>query len=260
MNMATFEGDDQMEYEEPASAAKSRDLKKNPGGKVFRLLLLSFGLLCILQSALNISLRLTSYCSLYPEDCDKNLTGRHSQDSGTDPAGEPDQNPTSQPAGEALKAQIQQMKELLCVSGSKAVKLDVDLKALPSSFKQQLATFCPSIYYFSSARETWGKSRKDCQERGADLVIINSREEQNFLSRFKERLWIGLTDTEKEGEWKWVDGTRLDTSYWGQGEPNSHENKDENCGEIRLFDEENNWNDVPCEVHNYWICERKLQG
>lgn len=31
MNMATFEGDDQMEYEEPASAAKSRDLKKNPG-------------------------------------------------------------------------------------------------------------------------------------------------------------------------------------------------------------------------------------
>uniref|UniRef100_A0A3B5LXQ7 C-type lectin domain-containing protein n=1 Tax=Xiphophorus couchianus TaxID=32473 RepID=A0A3B5LXQ7_9TELE len=109
-----------------------------------------------------------------------------------------------------------------------------------------LATFCPSIYYFSSARETWGKSRKDCLERGADLVIINSREEQNFLSRFKERRWIGLTDTEKEGEWKWVDGTRLDT-------------RDENCGEIRFFDEENNWNDVPCEVHNYWICERKLQ-
>lgn len=29
--METTEGDDQMEYEEPASAAKSRELKNNPG-------------------------------------------------------------------------------------------------------------------------------------------------------------------------------------------------------------------------------------
>ncbi|XP_043968993.1 uncharacterized protein LOC122828952 isoform X2 [Gambusia affinis] len=220
MNMETTEGDDQMEYEEPASAAKSRELKNNPGGKVFRLFLLSFGILCILQSALNVSLRLTSYCSHYPEDCNRTLTGCPTQDSGSDPTGEPDQNSTSRPAGETLTAQtaqIQLMKRLFCVAGSRAERLDVDLTSLPSSFKELLATFCPSIYYISSAMKTWNESRKDCLERGADLVIINSREEQNFLREFRERLWIGLTAGSGSGrdrEWKWVDGTRLNTSYW----------------------------------------------
>ncbi|XP_014877712.1 CD209 antigen-like protein A isoform X1 [Poecilia latipinna] len=187
--MATIDDQISVEYEEPASAAKSRDAK-SPGRNFFLLLLLSFGFLCILQSALNVSLRLTS---------------------------------------------------------------------LRSSFKQRLATFCPSIYYISSAVATWGESRNDCLKRGADLVIINSRDEQDFLTWYKKRLWIGLTDAEKEGEWKWVDGTRLNTSYWGPDEPNSDLGENEDCGEMRFFESENNWNDVSCGIKNSWICERKLQ-
>lgn len=34
-----------------------------------------------------------------------------------------------------------------------------------------------SCYYVSSARGPWYKARRDCQQRGADLVIINSRME-----------------------------------------------------------------------------------
>ncbi|XP_054881135.1 NKG2-D type II integral membrane protein-like [Poeciliopsis prolifica] len=193
--METFQMSE--EHEEPAAAANSRDLKKNPGGKLFPLLLLSFGFLCLLQSALNISLRLTSYCSCHP---DKNLTG-------------PDQNQTSQPAETpaARTARIQQMKRLFCVYGGEAENPEVDLRALPSSFKQQLATFCPSIYYISSTMTTWNKSRNYCLGRGADLVTINSREEQNFLRRLRHKVWIGLM--KKAGEWEWVDGTRLNPSF-----------------------------------------------
>uniref|UniRef100_A0A096MCD7 C-type lectin domain family 4 member M-like n=1 Tax=Poecilia formosa TaxID=48698 RepID=A0A096MCD7_POEFO len=115
------------------------------------------------------------------------------------------------------------------------------------------------IYYISSAVATWGESRNDCLKRGADLVIINSRDEQDFLTWYKKRLWIGLTDAEKEGEWKWVDGTRLNTSYWGPDEPNSDLGENEDCGEMRFFESENNWNDVSCGIKNSWICERKLQ-
>ncbi|PWA16213.1 hypothetical protein CCH79_00020106 [Gambusia affinis] len=272
-------------------------------------------------------------CSHYPEDCNRTLTGCPTQDSGSDPTGEPDQNSTSRPAGETLTAQtaqIQLMKRLFCVAGSRAERLDVDLTSceyvgteslrnhlpvhkhgahgfdtwvvgvsmwacpggrvqvgvavtkspvisiirftitgfgsvfhpVPSSFKELLATFCPSIYYISSAMKTWNESRKDCLERGADLVIINSREEQNFLREFRERLWIGLTAGSGSGrdrEWKWVDGTRLNTSYWVPGEPNNYENRGEYCVEIRNFQREDSWNDLHCGDENYWICERNLQ-
>uniref|UniRef100_I3JGX3 C-type lectin domain-containing protein n=1 Tax=Oreochromis niloticus TaxID=8128 RepID=I3JGX3_ORENI len=69
--------------------------------------------------------------------------------------------------------------------------------------------FNHSLYYVSSTKNTWNDSREDCLQRGADLVIINSREEQNFIREFKKRTWIGLTDAEKEQTWKWVDGTTL---------------------------------------------------
>ncbi|XP_035993549.1 C-type lectin domain family 4 member M-like [Fundulus heteroclitus] len=189
--MVRFEGEHQIsvEHEESASSAKNEAIKKIPGRNAFRLILLSFGLLCILQVALNISLRLTFW---------------------------------------------------------------------PNSFKEPFATFCPSVYYISYGTKTWWDSRRYCQERGADLVIVNSREEQNILRRFRQRLWIGLTDAREEGVWEWVDGTQLNTSYWRPGEPNSIKGL-EDCGEIGSSGSENNWNDISCNFKNYWICERKLQ-
>ncbi|XP_064781984.1 CD209 antigen-like [Oncorhynchus masou masou] len=68
--------------------------------------------------------------------------------------------------------------------------------------------FESSCYFLSTESKTWNESRKDCLERGADLVIINSDKEQEFLFKLKKRVWIGLTDSVSEGTWKWVDAWR----------------------------------------------------
>ncbi|KAF4115379.1 hypothetical protein G5714_002868 [Onychostoma macrolepis] len=68
-----------------------------------------------------------------------------------------------------------------------------------------------SIYFISSKIKSWDESRRYCTEKGADLIIINSREEQDFVKKISAdaKVWIGLTDSDVEGIWKWVDGSTL---------------------------------------------------
>ncbi|CAB1458185.1 unnamed protein product [Pleuronectes platessa] len=114
------------------------------------------------------------------------------------------------------------------------------------------------FYFISSDTKSWGDSRDDCLQKGADLVIINSKEENEFTRQFRRSFWIGLTDTETEGTWKWVDGTLLSTSYWHPGEPNSYFSTDEDCGETKFNEVEDNWNDEKCHWRKFWICEKSV--
>ncbi|XP_029019898.2 CD209 antigen-like protein C [Betta splendens] len=132
-------------------------------------------------------------------------------------------------------------------------------RMLEALHSQEWKYFSHSLYYFSSTMKSWQESRNDCLQKESDLVIINSPEEQEFIRSWKKRAWIGLTDAETEGTWKWVDGTLLGSQrYWVKSEPNNEGNED--CGEIRKFDSQNSWNDVMCNLKNHWICETKLSS
>ena len=53
--------------------------------------------------------------------------------------------------------------------------------------------------------------------QGAHLVVINDPAEQEWLlGLFRNPLyWIGLSDSEKEGEWVWENGEPLTYANWG---------------------------------------------
>ncbi|KAL2079242.1 hypothetical protein ACEWY4_024986 [Coilia grayii] len=81
--------------------------------------------------------------------------------------------------------------------------------------------FNGKCYFFSTEERSWHQSRDACVTMGGHLVIIETLEEQGFLSQQgSECYWIGLSD-DKEGEWRWVDNSLLNdnTKYWNDKEP-----------------------------------------
>ncbi|XP_060720554.1 C-type lectin domain family 4 member M-like [Tachysurus vachellii] len=132
------------------------------------------------------------------------------------------------------------------------------LAAIRSHTKLGWKYFNSRFYYISAEKKTWSESRQDCRKRGADLAIINTSEKRDFIvtQLSNNEAWIGLNDIDREGVWKWVDGSPLTTRLWCQGEPNNA--GDEDCVETGS-PSRNCWNDQPCQSQLIWICEKSLQ-
>ncbi|KAI4877648.1 hypothetical protein NFI96_029834 [Prochilodus magdalenae] len=79
--------------------------------------------------------------------------------------------------------------------------------------QQEWIYFSSSIYYISTERKSWRESRQHCKGKGADLVIINSREKQDFINRLRgyQTAWIGLIYRNTEEDWRWVDDSPVAT-------------------------------------------------
>ncbi|XP_061598128.1 CD209 antigen-like protein A isoform X1 [Cololabis saira] len=123
--------------------------------------------------------------------------------------------------------------------------------------------FGSSFYKKFTESKTWSESRKDCEKRGADLVIINSKEEQDFVRRLNTNgySWIGLkaerSTRTQEYEWKWVDGSPLTTTFWFAGWSQDQYNRH---GYAALCcTNKGKWTYSYYTHSNHWICEKKIQ-
>ncbi|XP_061470470.1 hepatic lectin-like isoform X2 [Rhineura floridana] len=116
--------------------------------------------------------------------------------------------------------------------------------------------FDGECYHFSVQRATWHTAKSHCEERNSSLVVVNDEAEQNFLESQArtENFWIGLTDADNEGEWRWIDGTNYRNGYkkWKKGEPNNHDHK-EDCAHLS-----GEWNDLACNASMFYVCEKPL--
>ncbi|KAM4550872.1 hepatic lectin-like isoform 1-T3 [Fundulus diaphanus] len=133
-----------------------------------------------------------------------------------------------------------------------------------------------NCYNFSTMRSSWNESRRSCKDLGGDLVKIDSREEQMFLfgrlrdimeDDLEDMFWIGLTDSEEEGRWLWVDGSPLNSSlsFWFDGQPDNKSldgAAEADCvrmGKIGGADFLKSWFDISCNYPQKSICEKAAE-
>ncbi|XP_042308323.1 CD209 antigen-like protein C [Sceloporus undulatus] len=129
--------------------------------------------------------------------------------------------------------------------------------------KSLVSRSCPTIwkmegrncYYFSAEKKNWTNALWHCINKKANLVSVWSDEEQEFLRDNLNNVthWLGMTDIEREGKWKWKEGNLLvSTTFWDKGEPQmSHE---KNCG---IIQPNGTWASAVCSFHHHWICKKK---
>ncbi|XP_077311750.1 killer cell lectin-like receptor subfamily B member 1B allele B [Lithobates pipiens] len=121
-------------------------------------------------------------------------------------------------------------------------------------------TVCPdgwlchreNCYYFSSDGEyrTWKESREVCEEMGADLLVIEDREQQEFINRSSKAndvFWIGLY---RDGDgWRWVDGRLYNTSLFQISGKSS--------GDCVWWEAGYKYNNDRCQFRYNWICQKR---
>ncbi|XP_026011693.1 CD209 antigen-like protein E [Astatotilapia calliptera] len=106
-------------------------------------------------------------------------------------------------------------------------RLNSQLQEEVKKLKEKIEEKCPdrwmrfgsSCYFKSTEKKTWSESQNHCKTKGADLVMINSKEEQEFVSNFRGYSWIGLRSNQTSGgsKWEWVDGSALTETFWAEG-------------------------------------------
>ena len=66
----------------------------------------------------------------------------------------------------------------------------------------------------------WTQARDSAYALGGHLITITSQEEQDFIETSlynvsaEGRLWMGGTDEEVEGTWKWITGEQWSYTNW----------------------------------------------
>jgi hypothetical protein len=103
---------------------------------------------------------------------------------------------------------------------------------------------------------TWEQAKADAEAKGGHLATITSEGEWSLINSILgseingKNLWLGGTDSETEGMWKWITGESWTYSRWKPSEPNnSFAGNPESFVQIYgSEDDQLRWNDLPNSV------------
>ncbi|XP_033628122.1 alpha-N-acetylgalactosamine-specific lectin-like [Asterias rubens] len=127
-------------------------------------------------------------------------------------------------------------------------------------------------YRFFGQRKSWHNAEKHCRgfftsKSQAHLASIRDSSTNDLLLELwktslisilgeGDRVWIGLTDQDREGVFTWISSGTADvpTDVWLTGQPNN-QNNGEDCVDFWNKDGILGWNDENCARENPFICK-----
>ncbi|XP_021372921.1 secretory phospholipase A2 receptor-like isoform X2 [Mizuhopecten yessoensis] len=146
---------------------------------------------------------------------------------------------------------------------------DLEDCPLPLPRTQYVKSYNDVCLFLITGKYSWNGANSKCRRHGGRLVQIQDQDKQDFLYNTLKSMhwgdwgvWIGATDHDSEGTWKWTDGTKLSYGNWHPGEGPDHRFLSakagyEDCALLRLNDN-GRWHDLDCGTilyHHTSICE-----
>jgi hypothetical protein len=124
-------------------------------------------------------------------------------------------------------------------------------------------TFGDSCYQAFDSYLTWDAAEQQCAGWGGHLASIGSPEENAALNAWPAQfgvssvdgsgIWVGGSDAQSDGQFRWVDGGPFSLQGWAPGQPDNGAGVD--CIEKRN-DGAGQWYDRRCTDSLRYLCER----
>ena len=126
------------------------------------------------------------------------------------------------------------------------------------------AQFGGHDYWVCTGTQNWQGAQSVCASVGMHLVRIDTAPENDFVrGRIAADTWIGASDSQTEGAWRWINdgaqfwsgkrpGTVVNGLYnkWASVDPNDLGGED--CAIVKA---NGDWSDIACSVSRRFVCE-----
>lgn len=121
------------------------------------------------------------------------------------------------------------------------------------------------FYLYVRIQKTWHEAREYCAGLGGHLVTIQAPSENKFVYNLavsgntEYGTWLGGTDEEEEGTWKWVTGEDWRYQSWRRNDVETEPDNDfadeiPNADYLRFDGWDSTWKDTHLEEF-YFVCE-----